>query len=93
MAFGLITCGEVEEVVGALSPVVSGVAQAFHDLLVELQLLLVAEEEERGRGRQTGGRLRSREWSRSSQKRQPRTCMAWRWGERCKSQIEQDEYE
>ena len=39
-------CGEVEDVVGALTPVGSGVAQVFHDLLVELRLLLVAEEEE-----------------------------------------------
>ena len=46
MAVGLITCGEVEDVVGALTPVVGGVAQVFHDLLVELQLLLVAEVEE-----------------------------------------------
>ena len=47
MDLGLITCGEVEEVVSVLTtPVVSGVAQAFHDLLVELRLLLVAEVEE-----------------------------------------------
>ena len=46
MAFGLITSGEVEEVVGALTSVVGGVAQVFHDLLVELRLLLVAEVEE-----------------------------------------------
>ena len=31
---------------GALTPVGRGVAQVFHDLLVELRLLLVAEEEE-----------------------------------------------
>ena len=37
MAVGLITCGEVED---------CGVAQVFHDLLVELRLLLVAEVEE-----------------------------------------------
>ena len=37
---------EVEEDVGALTPVVSGVAQAFHDLLVQLRLLLVTEVEE-----------------------------------------------
>ena len=48
MAVGLITCGEVEDVVGALTPVVGGVAQVFHDLLVELRLLLVAEVEEEG---------------------------------------------
>ena len=41
-----IFCGEVEDVVGALTPVGSGVAQVFHDLLVELRLLLVAEVEE-----------------------------------------------
>ena len=46
MAVGLITCGEVEGVVGVLTPVGSGVAQVFHDLLVELRLLLVAEVEE-----------------------------------------------
>ena len=39
-------CGEVEDFVGALNPVVGGVAQFFHDLLVELQLLLFAEVEE-----------------------------------------------
>ena len=41
-----VVCGEVEDVVGALTPVSSGVAQVFHDLLVELRLLLVAEVEE-----------------------------------------------
>ena len=46
MAVGLITCGEGEDVVSALTPVGSGVAQVFHDLLVELRLLLVAEVEE-----------------------------------------------
>ena len=40
------SCGEVEDVVGALTPVVGGVAQVFHDLLVELRLRLVAEVEE-----------------------------------------------
>ena len=39
-------CGEEEDVVGALTPIGSGVAQVFHDLLVELRLLLVAEVEE-----------------------------------------------
>ena len=43
MAVGLITCGEVEDVAGALTSVVGGVAQVLHDLLV---LLLVAEVEE-----------------------------------------------
>ena len=37
---------EVEDVVRALTPVGSGVAQVFHDLIVELRLLLVAEVEE-----------------------------------------------
>ena len=46
MAVGLITCGDVEDVVSALTPVVGGVAHVFHDLLVELRLLLVAEVEE-----------------------------------------------
>ena len=77
MAAGLITCGKVEDVVGALTSVVGGVAQVFHDLLVELRLLLVAEVEEGEKGRQTGGRLGSREWSSRVKERQP--CMAWRW--------------
>ena len=42
----LINCGEVEDVVGALTSVVGGVAHVFHGLLVELRLLLVAEVEE-----------------------------------------------
>ena len=46
MGLGLITCGEVEDVVGALTPVISGVAQVFHVLLEELRLLLVVEVEE-----------------------------------------------
>ena len=46
MGLGLMTCGEVEDVVGALTSVGRGVAQVFHDLLVELPLLLVAEVEE-----------------------------------------------
>ena len=46
MAVGLLTCGEVEDVAGALTPVVGGVAQVSHELLVELRLLLVAEVEE-----------------------------------------------
>ena len=36
----------MEDVVGALTPDGRGVAQAFHDVLVELRLLLVAEVEE-----------------------------------------------
>ena len=46
MGLGLITCGEVVDVVSVLTPVGGGVAQVFHDILVELRLLLVAEEEE-----------------------------------------------
>ena len=60
MAVGLITCGEVEDVVGALTPVGSGVAQVFHDLLVELRLLLVAEVEEGEEEDRTGGRRRGK---------------------------------
>ena len=44
----LIECGEVEDVVSVLTPVCRGVAQVFHDFLVELRLLLVAEVEEKG---------------------------------------------
>ena len=51
-----VSCEEVEHVVGALTPVVGGVAQVFHDLLVELRLLLVAEvEEEEKEDRQEEG--------------------------------------
>ena len=46
MCVTVANCVEVEEVVSVLAPVASGVAQAFHDLLVELRLLLVAEVEE-----------------------------------------------
>ena len=46
MAVGLITCEEVKDVVGALTHLVAGVAKVFHDLLVELRLLLIAEVEE-----------------------------------------------
>ena len=46
MGLGLITCGEVEEVVSVLTPVCRGLAKVFLDLLVELRLLLVAEVEE-----------------------------------------------
>ena len=45
MGLGLITSVEVEEVVSVLTPVVGGVAQVLHDLLVGLRLLLVAEVE------------------------------------------------
>ena len=43
----------------SLTTVGCGVAQVFHDLLVELQLLLVAEVEE-GKRRRTGGRRRGK---------------------------------
>ena len=46
MGLGLITCGEVEDVISGLTLVCRGVAQVFHELLVELRLLLVAEVEE-----------------------------------------------
>ena len=88
MGLGLITCGEVEDVVGALTPVVSGVVQVFHDLLVELRLLLVAEVEEgEEEDRQEEG------WEIESgvgrvKEKQPLAWMAWRWGERCKTQLE-----
>ena len=49
MDVGIITCGEVEDVVDALTPVVSGVAQVFHDLLVEFRLLLVFEVKDMGK--------------------------------------------
>ena len=53
MAVGLITCGKVEDVVGALTPVVGGVAQVLHgDQVVELSVQLeVQEREEKRRGR------------------------------------------
>ena len=51
-------CGEVEVVVGALTPVGRGIAKVFHDLLVELRLLLVAEVEE---GEEEEGQLESLE--------------------------------
>ena len=60
MAVGLITCKEVEDVVGALTPVGRGVAQVFYDLLVKLRLLLVAKVERRERGRRTGGKRRGK---------------------------------
>ena len=76
----------MEDVVGALTPVVSGVAQVFHDLLVELRLLLVAEVEEgEEEDRQEEGWEVESGVSRVKEK-QPIACMAWRWGERCKTQ-------
>ena len=71
-------CGEVEDVVGVLTPVCRGVAQVFHDLLVELRLLLVAEVEEgEEEDRQEEG------WEVESGvgrvKETTLTWMAWRW--------------
>ena len=74
----------MEDVVGAFTPIGSGVAQVFHEVLVELQLLLVAEVEE-------GDRLEEG-WEVESgvgrvKERQP--CgWSWRWGDRCKTQLE-----
>ena len=74
---------EVEEVVSVLTPFVGLVAQVFHVLLVELRLLLVAEveDEERQEGCEVEsgvGRVKEK---------QPRG-WPWRWGERCKTQLE-----
>ena len=57
-------CGEVEDVVSVLTPVCRGVAQVFHDLLVELRLLLVAEVEE---GEKEDGQEEGEELKRRSQ--------------------------
>ena len=88
MGFGLITCGEVGDVEGALTPVVSGVAQVFHDLLVELRLLLYAdvEEGEEEDRQEEGSEVESGEGR--VKEKQPLAWMAWRWGERCKTQLE-----
>ena len=76
----------MEDVVGALTPVVGGVVQVFHDLLVELRLLLVAEVEEgEEEDRQEEGWEVESGVSRVKEK-QPLACMAWRWSERCKTQ-------
>ena len=78
-----VPCGDHLPFLGAA---ISGVAQAFHDLLVELRLLLVAEvevgekedrQEEGWEVESGGGRVKEK---------QPLACMAWRWGERCKTQ-------
>ena len=73
MGLGLITCGEVEDVVGALTPVGRGVAQVFHDLLVELRLLLVAEVEE---GEEEEGQEESWEVESGEDQREERT-LTW----------------
>ena len=61
-------------------------AQAFHDLLVELQLLLVAEVKvgEKEDRQEEGWEVES--GVSRVKERQPLACMAWRWGERCKTQ-------
>ena len=69
MAVGLITCGEVEDVVGVLTPFGSGVALVFHVLLVELRLLLVAEVEEGDR--QEEGEAFNKTYQNSLQNRFP----------------------
>ena len=75
-----LRCGEVEDVVGALTPVVSGVAQVFH-VLVELRLLLVAEVEE-GDRQEEGWEVESGE-GRVKEKQPTHTWMEWRWSEKC----------
>ena len=76
MAVGLIPCGEVEDVVGALTPVGSGVAQVFHDLLVELRLLLVVEVEE---GEEEDRQEESWEVESGENQREERTTMYGMW--------------
>ena len=66
-------CWEVEDVVGALTPVGRVVAQVFHDLLVELRLLLVAEVEER---KKEEGQEESWEVERGEDQREERT-LTW----------------
>ena len=73
MGLGFIKCGEVEDVVGALTPVGRGVAQVFHDLLVEFRLLLVAEVEE---GEEEEGQEESWEVESGEDQREERT-LTW----------------
>ena len=47
MGLGLTTCGEVEDVVGALTPVGSGVAQVFHERMLPVAEVEEGEEEDR----------------------------------------------
>ena len=52
----------MEDVVGALTPVVGGVAQVFHDLLVLLLVAEVEEGEEEDRQEESGvGRVKERD--------------------------------
>ena len=69
----LLTSGEVEDVVGVLTPVSRGGAQVFHDLLVELRLLLVAEVEE---GEEEEGQEESWEVVSGEDQREERT-LTW----------------
>ena len=83
MGFRLITCGGVEDVVNVLTLVRRGVAQVCHVLRVEeiREQLEVEEEEEEEEEVESGeGRVR--------EKQQPHAWMAWRWGERCTTQLE-----
>ena len=72
----------MEEVVSVLTHVVSGIAQVFHVLLVELRLLLVAEVEEGDRQEES---LEVESGVRRVKEKQPLTCMACRWREKCKT--------
>ena len=89
MGLGLITRGEEEDVVGALTPVVSGVAQVCHVLLVELRLQLVVEVKEEGNkdGQDEGEEVESGV-GRVKERQPTHTWMTWRWGDRCKTQLE-----
>ena len=64
-------------------------AQVFHFLLVELRGQLVVEEEEEGKedGQEEGEEVESGE-GRIKERQPPHTWMTWRWGERCKTQLE-----
>ena len=88
MGLGLITCGEVEDVVSVLTLVRRGVAQVFHALRVELREQLEVEEEEEGKedGQEEGEEVESGE-GRVKQRQPPHTWMTWRWGER-RSELE-----
>ena len=76
MHLGLITCVEVEEVVGVLTPFGSQIAQVFHVLLVELRLVLVDEVEE-GDRQEEGWEVESGV-VRVKEKQPTHTWMEWR---------------
>ena len=89
-ALGLLTCGGGEgRRQGVLTLVRRGVAQVFHVLLVELRGQLVVEEEEEGKedGQEESEEVDSGE-GRVKERQPPHTWMTWRWGERCKTQLE-----